>query len=206
METIFLLCAVVGGTVLVCQFVMTLSGLGDGHGDFDAGGHDFGGHGHDAGHHGDHDHHGSTWLFGVITFRTMVAALAFFGLAGRAAQSAGFEPIPTFLIALGAGVAAMYGVHFLMKGLHKLRSDGTIQIDRALGEQATVYLTIPAANSGCGKIHINLQNRLVEFQASTPHDKLPTGARVVVTRVVGPDTVEVQPLETPVRQTREAVA
>jgi hypothetical protein len=100
----------------------------------------------------------------------------------------------------------MYGVHFLMQGLHKLRSDGTIQIDRALGEQATVYLTIPGENSGCGKIHLNLQNRLVEFQASTPRQKLPTGARVVVTRIVGPDTVEVEPAEKPVRQTHEAVA
>src|SRR5262245_36055374 len=125
METLFLLCAVAGGTILVCQFVMTLLGMGDGHGDFGGGGHDFsggGGHdigGHDAGHHGSSEHdHGSTWLFGVITFRTMVAAIAFFGLAGRAALAAEFEPFPSLLIAVAAGVAAMYGVHFLMQGMH----------------------------------------------------------------------------------------
>jgi hypothetical protein len=205
MDTVFLICAVIGGTVLVCQFVMTLLGMGDTDGDF-GGGHDVGGAdahglgGHDVGHHGaDHGHlaHGkdfSTWLFGVITFRTVVAALTFFGLAGKAALSAGFEPLPTMLIALGSGAAAMYGVHFLMQSLHRLRADGTVQIERSVGEPGTVYLTIPGAGAGLGKIHVNIQNRLVELQASTPKDRLPTGAKIVVTRVIGPDTVEVEPL------------
>jgi hypothetical protein len=208
MDTVFLICAVLGGTVLVCQFAMTLIGMGDTHGDF-GGGHDVGGGadahgfgGHDVGHHGDAHHghadHGgkdlSTWLFGVITFRTVVAALTFFGLAGKAALSAGYEPIPTLLIALGSGAAALYGVHFLMQSLHRLRSDGTVQIERSVGVPGTVYLTIPGAGAGLGKIHLNLQNRLVELQASTSKDRLPTGAKIVVTRVVGPDTVEVEPL------------
>jgi hypothetical protein len=208
MDTVFLICAVLGGTVLVCQFAMTLMGMGDSHGDFGSG-HDFGGGadahdfgGHDAGHHGGTEHghadHGgkdfSTWLFGVITFRTVVAALTFFGLAGKAALSSGMEPVPTMLIALGSGAAALYVVHFLMQSLHRLRSDGTVQIERSVGEPGTVYLTIPGAGAGLGKIHINLQNRLVELQASTAKDRLPTGAKVVVTRVIGPDTVEVEPL------------
>src|SRR5436309_1090736 len=40
--------------------------------------------GHDAA-----GHHGSSWLFAVISFRTLVAAAAFFGLTGLATQSAG---------------------------------------------------------------------------------------------------------------------
>ena len=78
METVYLVCAVVGGTVLVCQFVMTLLGLG---GDHDAGGdHDVA---HDAGHHEAGHDHDSSWLVGVLTFRTLVAALAFFGVSCR---------------------------------------------------------------------------------------------------------------------------
>ena len=43
-----------------------------------------------AGHAAGHSHgHGSTWMFGVISFRTVVAALTFFGLAGLAHRSAG---------------------------------------------------------------------------------------------------------------------
>ena len=52
METFYTLCAVIGGTVLVCQFLLTLLGLG--------GGHDGGGdHGFDAGHDGGTGHDGT---------------------------------------------------------------------------------------------------------------------------------------------------
>jgi hypothetical protein len=42
-------------------------------------------------------------------------------------------------------------------------------------------------------VTLRLQNRTVEYQALTPHDALPTGSKVVVTGVLGPDTVEVVP-------------
>src|SRR5688500_4375150 len=96
MSTIYLICAGFGGATMICQLVLTLIGIGDAddadvpHG-FDGGGgfdHDTdvsGGdvHGGDV-HDGDvHDaHHGSSWFFGVVTFRTVVAALTFFGLTG----------------------------------------------------------------------------------------------------------------------------
>ena len=47
---------------------------------------------------------------------------------------------------------------------------------------------------------MKLQNQLVEFQAVTDGERLSTGATVVVTGVVGPDTVEVtllKPAEIP---------
>src|SRR5437016_912426 len=86
-ETFFLVCAIVGGTLLLCQFLMSLIGFGDHHdacGDHDF--HDAGGH--DA--HGDHADHGDqaghhTWFVGVLTFRSIVAAITFFGLGGLTA-------------------------------------------------------------------------------------------------------------------------
>jgi len=120
-----------------------------------------------------------------------VAALTFFGLAGLATTSSNFPPFTGFLVALVAGGVAMYGLHWMMMSLHKLRADGTARIDRAIGTVGTVYLRIPGRNAGAGKIHLNLQNRTVEFGALTPDDDLQAGARVVVTGVVGPDTVTV---------------
>src|SRR5664279_2403337 len=119
MSWVFAVCSVVGGTILLCQFLMSLAGLGHVFGDLDCGhdaGHDGG---HDAGHDADHptdDHHthGSSWLFGVLTFRTIVAALTFFGLAGLAAEASELGAESTLLIALAAGAAALYGVHWLM--------------------------------------------------------------------------------------------
>jgi hypothetical protein len=93
MTTIFLFCAVVGGTILAFQFVMTFVGFGehgmDVHDDlpdsFDSYLHT------DAfnGHHEVGDPHGSTAMFGVLSFKTVVAAVTFFGIAGMAAQRGG---------------------------------------------------------------------------------------------------------------------
>jgi len=216
MTFLFLACAVVGGTILICQLVLTLLGLAGSGGDFDSsggdfhgdvgtdfhadagGGHDAGGADHDAGDgHTDHgqgheDHVSSNWLFSVISFRTVVAATTFFGLAGMAAKSAEFSSPMVLVIALGTGAAAMYGVYWMMQMAYRLRSDGTVRVERAVGRQATVYLTIPGHNSGAGKIHVNLQNRTMEYRAITSGDALPTGAKVVVVNLAGSDTLEVQ--------------
>ncbi|MGA2035270.1 MAG: hypothetical protein ABSG68_23735 [Thermoguttaceae bacterium] len=230
MTVVFVVCAAVGSTVLVLQFLMALVGLGgdalgvDAPHDF---GHDLGGADHDfsAGEvdhdlapgevHGDAAHdasaaehaeaqaqlqhstasqasHGSTWLFQVLSLRTVVAALAFFGLSGLAAQSAGCTPLNTVLIAAAAGFGAMYAVYALLGSMRKLQAEGTVRIHRAVGRQATVYLRIPAQEKGAGKIQINLQNRTMEYLATTAGDAIPSGATVVVTKILGSDTVQVE--------------
>jgi hypothetical protein len=128
----------------------------------------------------------------VLSLRTIVAALAFFGLSGRAAEAADCPPFTAFLIAVAAGLGAMYTVYFMLRGMRSLRAEGTARIHRAVGQQATVYLHVPARQEGAGKIQINLQNRTMEYLATTPGDAIPTGATVVVTKILGSDTVEVQ--------------
>lgn len=200
METIYLICAAVGGTFIVCQFVMTLFGLGGGH-DMagDHGGHDFGGHdvghGHDAA--GDHHEvgHGneSTWFMGLLTIRTVTAGIAFFGLVGYIMETRmNIEPIPAALVALAAGVAALVLVGYVMKGIGRLNVDGTIRINKALGCNGTVYIPIPT--DGAGKVQVSVLNRTVEYRA-TAKEALPTGAKITVVAIVGADTVEVAPAQ-----------
>ena len=196
MENIFTACAVFGGTLLICQTIMTLIGFGADHelgGDHEFGvDHDFAGDHGDAGEHPDHGgHHGATWFFGVITFRTVVAAVTFFGLTGMSARTNGIDAVPSLAIALLGGFTAMYAVYWMMRQLHRLHADGSVRIDRAVGMTGSVYLRVPASHQGAGKIQLNLQNRTVELIAWTEQAELPTGASVVVTKVVGPDTVEV---------------
>jgi membrane protein implicated in regulation of membrane protease activity len=231
METVFVFCAAVGGTIMVIQFLLGLVGLG-GH-IFDADvstdvGHDFGGDFHgdaggdfhgdaggdlhgDAGgdFHGDavagesdtgalagHAHqyigHGSTWLFKVLSFRAIVAALAFFGIAGLWARSAQYPPHTVLLFALAAGAAAMVVVYWLMRGLQTMQAEGNVRIQRAVGQRGNVYLRVPANRSGSGKIQFNLQNRTMEYLAVTSGPELRTGTKVVVVGVVNPTTLEVQ--------------
>jgi membrane protein implicated in regulation of membrane protease activity len=218
LHTVFLVCFLVGGTLMLLQFLLGLLGLGGHHdvgGDVhDVGGaemHDMGGHdavghdgpGHDAAGHEDHGHsHGSShthtassnWLVGVLTFRTIVAAITFFGLAGLAAAAQGsLDPWQVLAIALAAGAGAMFLVAWVMRSLARLNAEGTARIERALGKSGTVYLTVPGNKEGIGKVHLNLQNRTVECQAVTAHPTLPNGTKVVVTAVIGRDTVEVAP-------------
>jgi hypothetical protein len=189
-ETIYLYCAIAGGTLLVCQFLLGLLGFGDHH---DAGGdHDF----HDpSGHdtHGHESHEGQhSWFVGVLTFRSVVAALTFFGLAGLSSSvNLQLEPAQTSAVALAGGAAALFAVAYLMRTLHRLKSDGTIHIERALGASGTVYVAIPGQKAGVGKVMLRLQNRTVEYQAVTPHGQLATGNKIVVTAVLSPDTLEV---------------
>ncbi len=200
MDSVFVVCAAVGCTVLIVQFVLTLIGLGgeafdiDMPGDIDADfdtdfDTDFGGTAA--------DHVDSTWLFGMISFRTVVAALAFFGLAGLGARAAEASIFIQLVVAIAAGLAAMYGVYFLLQSLKKLKSEGTPRIGRAVGKHGTVYTTIPADDSAAGKIQINLQNRTMEYLAMTSGHALAPGAKVVVTDVITSNTVQVEPfLET----------
>ena len=124
-------------------------------------------------------------------YSVLALIVSFFGLSGLAARSNGVTPVPTMLIALSAGAAALYGVHWLVRMMSGLRASGNVRIDRAVGCAGTVYLAVPGARGGVGKIHLNLQNRTMEYQALTAGDSLPTGATIVVVGVVNSDTLEV---------------
>lgn len=197
MYTVFMACAIVGGTVVVFQFVMTLIGLGsdafdidsidDVDVDVDVADFDSGVSAHEIGHVG------SSWLFSVISLRTVVAALAFFGLTGLTAQSMEVSQPVQITVAIAVGLAAMYGVYWLMRWLKSMKAEGTARIHRAVGRHGTVYTTIPADESGTGKIQLNLQSRTMEYLALTSGHALSPGAKVVVTDVVTPTTLAVEP-------------
>jgi hypothetical protein len=195
MATLYLTCAIVGGTLLVGQLLLSLFGLGGhheilGHDFHDLGGHEpHGASGHD---HADNSH--AAWLVQALTIRSVAAALTFFGLVGMFAREQWGEDPLTLVVAASAAVATLFLVSGLMRNLARLRAEGTVRIDRAVGKKGTVYLSIPAARAGVGKIQLNLQNRTVEYQAVTAQGELlPTGAKVIVVSVVSSDTVEVAP-------------
>lgn len=185
METLFLICAGLGGTLLVAQVIAGALGVGGDHAD--AGHHDFG-HDHSV---GDHDHGDGNWFLGLLTFKSVCAAVAFFGLAGMSARYYGLAETAQLAAAVLGGFAALYAVASLMKFLYRLRADGSVRIDHALGRTGTVYLRVPGHKEGPGKVTLNLQNRTVEVEAFTAANELPTGTPVRVVAVLGPSSVEV---------------
>jgi len=188
MDTVFVLAATIGGTVLVCQFLLTVLGVGidsievDGP-DLDAP--------PDTGHDG--AGHGGHWLVGVLSLRTITAFLAFFGLAGLAGQSAKLPAMPTLALATAMGSIALFGVAWLMRQLTRLDSDGTVRLTDAVGRQGTVYLRIP--HGGQGKVQVTLHGQMLELNARSSADReLLNGETVVVTSVLGSEFLEVAPL------------
>jgi membrane protein implicated in regulation of membrane protease activity len=218
LDLIFLIAAVAGGTVMVCQFALTLFGIGHDGVDGGLGHHDGGMAGHDAastdfvGDVGDlpgetpGDHHNSwsnaadgvhhpdsSWLFSVLSFRTLIAAAAFFGVAGKAMLSMGVSEPVSLVIALAAGWGAMYGMYWLMRSVAGFASSGNERIGNAVGRRATVYIPIPANGQGKGKVQVSIQNRIVEFQAVTDEgERLRTGEPVEVVAIDGSDLVRVR--------------
>jgi hypothetical protein len=186
METLYLICATVGGTILICQVLLMFLGFGDHH-DIDSHEIHLGDH-HDVAHE-----HEASWFARTLTLRSVVAALTFFGLAGMAGSAKELAPPLHLAVALAAGAGAFFLVGWLMQSLQKLKAEGTVRIERAIGTKGTVYLTVPGQKTGVGKVTLNLQNRTVEYQAVTAQQELATGAKVVVVSIVSPDTVEVVP-------------
>ncbi len=195
MHFLFLLCAVIGGTVFVVQFALSLLGLGGEHvdlpGDFDLDADldvDL-----DSTDAGSIEGHGSTRLFGILSLRTVTAAIAFFGLGGLFMSELTNSPLWQVVVAVIAGGGALYGVHYVTRSLYRLRHDGTTRIEWLVGESATVYVPIPAAREGHGKVQVRTKGGIHECAAVTSDGQtLPTGTVVRVVQVVGPSLVEVE--------------
>jgi len=186
MYSFFLVCAGVGGTLVLLQFLAGAFGFGGDHAD-GADHHGFGEHDHD--HGGDHGD--GNWFLGLLTFRAVCAAITFFGLGGLVASYYDLPTTAQLGCAFAAGFAALYLVATLMKALYKLKADGTVRVQHAVGQTGTVYLRVPGQRSAPGKVTLALQNRTVELEAYTAGDELPTGTPIRVVAIVGPNSVEV---------------
>jgi membrane protein implicated in regulation of membrane protease activity len=210
METIYLVFAAAGTTVLIIQFLLTLIGLDLGH-DVDAGHVEIGvGHAEPGGDvvdvSGDHDldshvdghghaHEAGASFFRMLSIRAVTAACAFFGLGGLAAESMELSALISLPVALVAGFIAMYIVAWIMRVLYGLRSEGNVYIECALGSRGTVYLAIPGEDSGLGKVLVNVQDRTMEYDARSGHGPIATGTPVVVVDIVDSNTLRVDPVE-----------
>ncbi|MES2523149.1 MAG: hypothetical protein V4617_10650 [Gemmatimonadota bacterium] len=179
MITLFLTCAVAGGVLLLAGLVFGALGAG----------HDLASH--DAPHDMTSD---GLQLFSV---RALSAAVAFFGIGGLGAATLGLPSSLVFIAALLLGTMAMFGVAVTMRAMMGLQRDASLDIRTAVGQQATVYVPVPASREGTGKVVLALGGRTVEYQAVTADGiNLPTGAPVVVVAILGSDTVEVVSLPT----------
>ena len=192
MHEVFFWSALVGCTLLVVQVILQVIGLGGDH-DVD--------HGHlDTDPHIDMDHagdpaHGTdgNLFFGILSFKALVAFAGIFGLTGLALEDSGLNAVMHVAVAALAGFVAMVFVAYMMRMLHRLSSSGTVVLQNALGHHGQVYLRIPEAGEGHGKVTLELQGRSIELSAVTDGEAIGTGKQVKVVEVLGNETLKVVP-------------
>lgn len=193
--------------ILVLQTLLSLIGIGEHYGtdtdtDFDAGNTvDFGADGHTDGIFGadnaDHeishaDISGSEsirplTLRGIITFFTITGWVGLTMLSNKSNLGV------TIAVSIVCGLAAMFAIAYIMMLFYKLQSDGTANIKNSLGKSGSVYLTIPPARTGRGKINVILQGAYTELDAVTDSEvPIPSNKEVVVIGISGQDTVVVK--------------
>ncbi len=118
-------------------------------------------------------------VFDYFTLRTAVAFFLGFSWGGLACFEAGISILWGILVGL-----FMVALNLsLLKGLATLNESGNLNLENAVGINATVAIRIPAKLAGCGKITISFQGRLEELEACTEGEEIPRGQTVTVVRI-----------------------
>lgn len=178
--------ALVGTVLFLIRIVMLL--VGGGHmGDFhagDAGGVHMGGA---ADHHSD-----SSEAFKAVSLQSIIAFMMGFGWAALGAyRGSQLSTLLSIAIGIGGGVAMVWLLGIMLKGMYDLQSSGNIDIHAAVGQEGDVYLTVPCRGEGRGQVRVTLQARQRIWNAITDGEALPTSTRVRVTRVNDDNTLTV---------------
>ena len=167
--------------VFIIQTVMTFIGLGTDT-DVDAGPMD-----------GSVDSMEDGSLSGVFSFRNLVNFLLGYGWAGVLLNDSIDKGWLLQLVAIAVGLAFVLAFVFMFRQVMKLSHDGSFKMSEAVGLKADVYLRIPAARSGRGKVQVSVKGSIHEIDAVTDSDtEIPTGGQVEIVEVLGDDLLLVK--------------
>jgi membrane protein implicated in regulation of membrane protease activity len=173
-EQMFLLCALLGGTILIIRLILTVAGIDTEHGDFDA------------------PHASTEQGFQVLSIQGISSFFAMFGVVGYTLyHNASLGMVVALAGAVVAGLFSVWLIHRIFLGMLRLQSSGTVGLDAAVGSEGSVYLTV---SKDGGRVQINFANRLREFEAvSADGSAIPTGTAIRV-QSVSANTLVVAPI------------
>ena len=133
--------------------------------------------------------------FSLFSFRSILGFAVFFGWGGVAAIANGVAAPKVVMIAFLAGFLAMVGIAYTFAQVLKLQDSGTVDLMKSLGQQAEVYIPIPAEGRGVGKIQLSLDGKTMEFDAKTEsNEALSTGAYVEIMDIQKGNLMIVKPI------------
>lgn len=129
----------------------------------------------------------------IFSIRGIIAFLVVFGWVGFVMDRAGVMLLITVPVAAVCGFLMMLVLALLMRTVMRLRNDGNLDNRNALGVSGRVYLTVPPARTGEGKVNVLLQGTYVERDAVTDEgEPIPTGCEIVVIGLSGQTTLVVK--------------
>ena len=197
LQQMFTYFAIPATLILIVQIILFIIGLSGGEGDADVSHSDIDSDGlgaDDSEPGGDITESSDLAEVRLLTFRSIVAFFAVGGWTGVVLGGLDLSLPAVVLISLLAGWAALYFVTWSIRMALRLQHSGNIQIANAIGKVGEVYITIPAANKGYGKVNVIVQERFCEFEAATSADRdLKTGESVFVTGITEDNVLTVIP-------------
>lgn len=167
--------------VFIIQTIMTFVGLGTDT-DVDAGPMD-----------GSVDSMEDGSLSGVFSFRNLINFLLGYGWAGVLLHDSIESGLLLQLVAIVVGLLFVLAFVFMFRQVMKLSHDGSFKMQEAVGLKADVYLRIPAARSGRGKVQVSVKGSIHEIDAMTDNaEEIATGGQVKIVKVLGDDLLLVE--------------
>lgn len=181
LQKFFWIIALCASLVFLIQTIMTFVGLGT-DADVDAGPMD-----------GSVDSMEDGSLSGVFSFRNLINFLLGYGWAGALLFSSIEKGWLLQVVAIAVGLAFVLAFVFMFRQVMKLSHDGSFRLQEAVGLKADVYLRIPAARSGRGKVQVSVKGSVHEVDAMTDrNDEIATGGQVKIVKVLGDDLLLVE--------------
>lgn len=180
MEKVFWGIALVFSVLFFIQFVLSLIGL-----DFID---DHNGASSSSGYHLDAD-------FTLLSVRGIIAFFTFFGWTGVLTLGRGGSSFQALIFSILAGLAALLLVGWLFWIFSRLTQHNQVDIYKSLFTTAEVYIPIPGYKKGTGKILIELDGALREYDAITEGEEIRTGTKVKVLEIINDNTLVVFPLQ-----------
>jgi hypothetical protein len=118
--------------------------------------------------------------FQLFSFRNLINFLLGFSWTGISLYGTIESPVILVSIATVVGVLFVAIFFMIIKQVLKLGEDNTFRMKETINKSAEVYLSIPAARSGKGKIIISIRGSVHELEAITDDGKIETGSMVKV--------------------------
>lgn len=129
----------------------------------------------------------------LLSIKPIIGFLLAFGWAGGASVSGGLAVWLACLIALAAGLLMMFVIAAILRATQRLKVDGTLKKEDAVGRIATVYVTIPPASQGGGQVIVPLDGRTITIGAlQKGAAPIPADTKVKVAALIDSNTALVE--------------